>query len=287
MASNDSDSRRSRSPQSGRLETSTRVPGATQPARRPVIGLTTYLQRAQTGVWDVQAAFLPEVYFAAVERAGGIPVLLPPQPLDGGVAEQVMARLDGLIIAGGLDVEASRYGANAHLMADPPSRLRDDWDDALLTAAIVAEVPFLAICRGIQVLNVNRGGTLHQHLPEVIGDERYTGANGVFKINRVEVEHGSQIAAIIGAGSHEVQSYHHQAIEELGEGLLVTAHSGGGVVQAVELDGVPFGVGVQWHPEQDADEDARLFESLVDAARAYALIERVEIERVEKQESRS
>lgn len=236
---------------------------------KPLIGITTYLQRAQTGVWDVQAAFLPEVYFGAIERAGGIPLLLPPQPIDGGVAEQVMERLDGLIIAGGLDVEASRYGAVAHEKTDPPSRLRDDWDDALLTAAIDGEVPFLAICRGIQVLNVNRGGTLHQHLPEVIGDDRYTGENGAFKTNRVEVEGGSQVAAIMGAGSHEVQSYHHQAIDAVGEGLNVTAHSGGGVVQAVELEGVPFGVGVQWHPEQDAEEDARLFESLVQAAVVY------------------
>ena len=236
---------------------------------KPFIGLTTYLQRAQTGVWDVQAAFLPEVYFGAVERAGGIPLLLPPQPLDGGVAEQVMSRLDGLIIVGGLDVEATRYGAEAHELADPPSRLRDDWDDALLTAAIDGAVPFLAICRGIQVLNVNRGGTLHQHLPEVVGDDRYSGKHGVFAVNKVEVEDGSQVAAILGAGAHEVQSYHHQAIDAVGDGLTVTAHSGGGVVQAVELEGVPFGVGVQWHPEQDAVEDARLFESLVEAAREH------------------
>ena len=236
---------------------------------KPLIGLTTYLQRAQTGVWDVQAAFLPEVYFGAIERAGGIPVLLPPQPIEGGVAEQVMERLDGLIITGGLDVEASRYGAEAHEKADPPSRLRDDWDDALLTAAIEGEVPFLAICRGIQVLNVNRGGTLHQHLPEVVGDDRYSGDQGVFAENTVEVEDGSRVASIIGAGSHEVKSYHHQAIDAVGDGLNVTAHSGGGVIQAVELEGVPFGVGVQWHPEQDAVEDARLFESLVEAARTY------------------
>ena len=238
-------------------------------ASKPLIGITTYLQRAQTGVWDVRAAFLPEVYFAAVVTAGGVPVLLPPQLLDGGVAGQVMSRLDGLIVAGGLDVEASRYGAHAHAEADPPSRIRDDWDDALLTAAIETQVPFLAICRGIQVLNVNRGGTLHQHLPEVIGDDRYSGENGVFKRNEVEVASGSQIASSIGAGPHTVQSYHHQALDAIGNGLRVVASSPEGVVQAVELEGVPFGVGVQWHPEQDAADDARLFESLVEAARSY------------------
>ena len=236
---------------------------------KPLIGITTYLQRAQTGVWDTRAAFLPETYFAAIGAAGGIPVLLPPQPLDGGVAEQVMARLDGLIISGGLDVEPARYGAEAHPESDHPSRIRDDWDDALLSAAIAQEVPFLAICRGIQVLNVNRGGTLHQHLPEVVGDDRYSGSNGVFAVNRVEVEDGSRVASIIGAGAHDVKSYHHQAIDAVGDGLNVTAHSGGGVVQAVELEGVPFGVGVQWHPEQDAVEDARLFEGLVQAAALY------------------
>ena len=236
---------------------------------KPVIGITTYLQRAQTGVWDVQAAFLPEVYFGAVERAGGIPLLLPPQPVEGGVAEQVIARLDGLIVSGGLDVDAARYGASAHSENDEPSPLRDDWDDALLAAAIAAEVPFLAICRGVQVLNVLRGGTLHQHLPEVVGHDGYRAGNGEFATNEVRVEPGTRIAAVIGEGSHAVQSYHHQAIDAVGDGLTVTAHSGGGVVQAVELEGVPFGVGVQWHPEQDAVEDARLFESLVEAAREH------------------
>ncbi len=236
---------------------------------KPIIGITTYLQRAQTGVWDVRAAFLPEVYFAAVEKAGGIPVLLPPQPIAGGVAGQVLARLDGLIIAGGQDVDAARYGAAAHPENDRPSALRDDWDDALLSAAIAAEVPFLAICRGIQVLNVLHGGTLHQHLPDVVGDDRFRRGNGEFAVNEVQVHPGSRIAAVIGEGSHAVQSYHHQAIDEVGSGLRVTAQSADGIVQAVELEDVPFGVGVQWHPEEDAADDARLFEGLVGAASAY------------------
>ena len=235
---------------------------------KPFIGITTYLQQAQTGVWDVRAAFLPEVYFAAIERAGGIPLLLPPQPLDGGVAEQVIARIDGLIIAGGLDVEPSRYGAEASPESDPPSRIRDDWDDALLSEAIRVDLPFLAICRGIQVLNVNRGGTLHQHLPDVIGDDRYSGDQGVFARNEVDISEGSLAAAILGPGAHEIKSYHHQAIDRLGDGLTVTAQSAGDIVQAVEVDGVTFGLGVQWHPEQDAAADGRLFESLVDAARS-------------------
>jgi putative glutamine amidotransferase len=234
---------------------------------KPLIGLTTYLQRAQTGVWDLEAALLPEVYVAAVQRAGGIPILLPPQPIEGGVVEQVVSRLDGLIISGGLDVDAARYGAQPHSQNDRPSTLRDDWDDALLSAAIAAELPFLAICRGAQVLNVNRGGTLIQHLPEVVGDDRFRAGGGVFVSNEVRVHDGSLVADMLGAGSRSVLSYHHQAIGSVGDGLRVTAVSDDGIVQAVEFDAVPFGVAVQWHPEQDAVRDAGLFEGLVAAAR--------------------
>ena len=238
----------------------------------PIIGLTTYLQQAQTGVWDVRAAFLPEVYFAAVERAGGIPILLPPQPIAGGVVERVLGAVDGLIVTGGGDVESARYGADPHPTADRPNRLRDDWEDALLAAAIDAGVPFLGICRGLQVLNVQRGGTLIQHLPEVVGSTRYNLGGGTFAVNDVAIEPGSTVAELYdGAAALAVKSYHHQAIDELGDGLTVTARSDDGIVQAVELGGVPFGVAVQWHPEEDAADDARLFAGLVDAARGYRM----------------
>lgn len=236
---------------------------------RPVIGLTTYLQRAQTGVWDVTASFLPEVYFAAVHRAGGIPVLLPPQPLSDGVADAVLERLDGLIVTGGGDVEPSRYGRDAHPLTDQPNRLRDDWETALLEGAIARELPFLGICRGLQVLNVARGGTLIQHLDDVVDGSRYRLGNGVFARNEVEVEPSSTLARVVVDTSMPVKSYHPQAIDDRGDGLRVTARTDDGIPQAVELESVPFGVGVQWHPEEDAEEDARLFAGLVDAARAY------------------
>lgn len=234
--------------------------------RRPLIGLTTYLEQAQTGVWDVPASFLPKVYFEAVNRAGGIAVLLPPQPVDASIAEAVLEGLDGLIITGGKDVDPARYGQDAHPETDSPRLDRDAWEDALLTAAIAAGLPFLGICRGAQMLNVALGGTLHQHLPEVVGSNRYSLGQGEFAENEVTVE-GSKLAAMIGE-SVVGKSYHHQAIDSVGEGLVVTARSDDGTIQAVELPSVPFGVAVQWHPEQDGD-DIRLFEGLVEAARKH------------------
>lgn len=232
-----------------------------------VIGLTTYLEQAQTGVWDVPASFLPKVYFEAVNKAGGIAVLLPPQPVSPEIANRVLDGLDGLIITGGKDVNPERYGQEPHPATDEPRHDRDAWEDALLAAAIERGLPFLGICRGAQVLNVALGGTLHQHLPEVVGSDRYNKGGGVFATNAVAVE-GGKLATMVG-GEVAVKSYHHQAIDALAEGLVVTARSDDGTIQAVELPTVPFGIGVQWHPEEDAAQDARLFQGLVDAAKEY------------------
>ena len=241
---------------------------ASDPAR-PLIGLTTYLEQAQTGVWDVQAAFLPKSYFEAVTRAGGIAVLLPPQPVDAQIAGRVLDSLDGLIVTGGKDVDPARYGQEAHATTDEPRPDRDAWEDALLDAAISRGMPFLGICRGMQMLNVALGGTLHQHLPDVIGSTRYNAGYGRFSENHVEVHAGTQVGELLDdAPALAVHSYHHQAIDDLGEGLAVSARSDDGTIQAIEVQGVPFGVAVQWHPEQNPD-DLRLFAGLVEAARDY------------------
>jgi putative glutamine amidotransferase len=203
-----------------------------------------------------------------VNLAGGIAVLLPPQPVDPEIADEVLDGLDGLIITGGKDVDAARYGEEPHPANDEPRRDRDAWEDALLTAAIDRGVPFLGICRGMQLLNVLRGGTLVQHLPEVIGSDRYSLGNGVFNTNEVEVEPGSRLAEVVG-GSVTGKSYHHQGIKLVGDGLVVSARSDDGLIQAIELEDNPYGLAVQWHPEQDAEEDVRLFEGLVEAARDY------------------
>lgn len=240
-----------------------------RPDPRPLIGLTTYLEQARTGVWDVPASFLPKVYLDGVTRAGGVAILLPPQPVTAGIAAEVVRRLDGLIVTGGKDVDPARYGQVPHPANDEPRPERDAWEDALLTAAIETEVPFLGICRGLQVLNTLRGGSLIQHLPDVVGDDRYSKGNGVFALNEAAIDPDSLLADVLEHDvSVDVQSYHHQAVDRPGEGLRVVARSSDGIVQAMELEGTRFGLGVQWHPEQAADP--RLFEALVAAARAHA-----------------
>jgi putative glutamine amidotransferase len=235
--------------------------------RLPVIGLTTYLERAKTGVWDVPASFLPKVYFDAVEKAGGIAVLLPPQAISEAIADRLLDSLDGLILTGGKDIEPSRYGQDAHPETDEPRPDRDAWEDTLLRRAIEREIPFLGICRGAQMLNVARGGTLHQHLPDVVGDRRYQAGQGIFNHVEVSVAEDSRLAGLL-SDTIEVPVYHHQAIDQLGDGVVVTARTSDGVIEAVELDSVPFGVAVQWHPEESRD-DIRLFAGLVEAAREY------------------
>ena len=237
--------------------------------RKPVIGLTTYLEQAKSGVWDVQAAFLPKVYFDAVNKAGGIAVLLPPQTIDADSAETILDGLDGLIICGGKDVDPARYGQLPHPLTDEPRPDRDALEDALLTAAINRELPFLGICRGAQILNVIRGGDLIQHLPEVVGDDRYQKGQGNFSHIPVKVEEDSLLASVLGTNAPVGAMYHHQAIGEVGDGLSVVATTDDGVIEALQLDDVPFGLAVQWHPEQ-TPEDIGLFEGLVEAAQTYA-----------------
>lgn len=218
-------------------------------------------------MWDVRASFLPEVYLDAVTRSGGIAVLLPPQPVTAEIADRVLDGLDGLIVTGGKDVDPARYGQAPHPSTDRPALDRDDWEDALLRAAIRRELPFLGICRGAQMLNVALGGTLIQHLPDVVGSDRYNIGGDKFNQVAVEVEPGSELSDLVGAGVAG-KVHHHQAIDRLGDGLSVSARAEDGIIQAIELDSVPFGVAVQWHPEESQD-DLRLFAGLVEAARAY------------------
>ncbi|MGW8481677.1 gamma-glutamyl-gamma-aminobutyrate hydrolase family protein [Microbacterium sp. NPDC055903] len=235
--------------------------------RPPLVGVTTYLERAQQGVWDVRAAFLPEQYLTGVTDAGGVAVLLPPQREN--VADAAITGLDGLILTGGADVAPELYGAERHPLTDPARVDRDAWELALFRAAERRRMPVLAICRGLQLVNVARGGSLQQHLPESLGTERYRIGGGVFAENEVEVAEGTALSGILGAGEFRVHSYHHQGIDRLGEGLASAARSDDGLVQAFEGTGDAYLVGVQWHPEENA-EDRRLFADLVDQARAFS-----------------
>ncbi len=237
--------------------------------RPPVVGLTTYLEQAKQGVWDVRAAFLPQQYFDAVTTSGGIAVLLPPQPASADAAAAVLDGLDGLILTGGLDVQPELYGAARHPLTDPARPDRDSWELALFRGAEERRMPVLAICRGLQLVNVARGGTLHQHLPEVLGTERYRIGGGVFAENTVEVDAGTSLAGLLGDGEFAVHSYHHQGVDRLGDGLVATARTDDGLVQAVESTGDGYLVGVQWHPEENS-ADRRLFAGLVAEASMFA-----------------
>jgi putative glutamine amidotransferase len=238
---------------------------------RPVLGLTTYLQQAQTGVWDVRASFLPAIYFEGVARADGIAVLLPPQPVDPDIADRVLEGLHGLILTGGRDVDPAGYGQHPHPTTDDPveeNRMRDAFEIALARGAMQRGMPVLGICRGAQVLNVALGGTLHQHLPDVLGHTRHQQGNAVFSTSTVRTVPGTRLAALIGESS-DAQCYHHQAIDRIGSGLIVSARDADDVIEAVEMPGGNFVLAVQWHPEERLD-DLRLFAAVVEAAAAYA-----------------
>lgn len=229
-------------------------------APRPRIGITTYVEQARWGTWDQPAVLLPHVYVEAVHRAGGVPVLLPPLP--DGVLE-ALAGVHGLVIAGGADVDPATYGAVPRDGTDSPRRDRDAWEIALVLAALQHATPVLGVCRGAQVLNTAVGGTLHQHLPDVVGHDRHRPAPAQHGRMRVLIDPGSALASVLGT-QVDVPCYHHQGIDRLGAGLRATAWADDGTVEAVELEGHDYALGVQWHPE--LDDDLRLFESLVAAA---------------------
>jgi gamma-glutamyl-gamma-aminobutyrate hydrolase PuuD len=228
---------------------------------RPLIGLTTYRERAKTLVWDTEFALLHNVYVDGVARAGGIPVLLPPQEHG---ADEVIARLDALVLSGGSDVDPERYQQQPHQGTKVVRPWRDDWELRLLDRALAADLPVLGVCRGAQLLNVALGGTLDQHIPDTVGHQGHCPAPGVFGETEVTLRPGSVLAELLGPEAR-VPCYHHQAIDKVAPGLEVTGTCADGTVEAVELPSRRFVLGVQWHPEQDG-ADLRLFAALVAAA---------------------
>ena len=226
--------------------------------KRPLIGITTYVEQASWGHWQLEAALVPYDYVRAVERAGGRAVLVPPD--DEGMNELLDA-LDGLIFSGGNDLVPDVYGAEAHAATNGTNPARDRGELALLEAALERDLPVLAICRGVEVLNVARGGDLVQHLPEVVGHEEHRAVRGEFSEHAVRVDPDSRLGEVAGA----VKSHHHQGLGRIGDGLREVAWADDGTVEALEDPAKPFVVGVLWHPE--AGEDQRLFEQLVEAAR--------------------
>ena len=226
---------------------------------RPLVGLTTYLEPVRFGLWDTKAAVLHETYVECVRAAGGNPVLLPP---GGDWRPETLGWLDALVITGGADVNPLAYGQEPGPLTDAPRQSRDDSEFALVHAALALDLPLLGVCRGMQVLNVALGGTLHQHV------EGHVKSPGVFAETEVDVVRGSALAAIVGERT-AVLCHHHQALDALAPGLRAVATAPDGIVEAVELEGRGFAIGVQSHPEQNI-EDVRLFAALVRTAEERA-----------------
>jgi putative glutamine amidotransferase len=232
---------------------------------RPLIGLCAAVEQARFGTWDQPATLLPLTYANAIQDADGIALLLPPDDQAAQDPADLLDRLDGLILAGGRDVDPMSYGARADPETAEPSPERDRFELALASAALERDMPVLGVCRGMQMLNVACGGTLLQHLDgELLARHRHT--PGVFSDHFVELEPGSLAARAAGAERVAVRSHHHQALGELGEGVAVTGHSPeDGLVEAIELPGKRFALGVLWHPEED--EASGVIGALVRAAR--------------------
>lgn len=224
----------------------------------PLIGITAYGERATYGVWQHDAVLLPRTYPDAVIAAGGLPVLLPPRV----EAAAAVERLDAVVLSGGPDVDPARYAAVPGPHTQAPRVERDTAELAVLHRALELGLPVLAVCRGLQVLNVGLGGTLVQHVPDVVGHTGHNPRPGVFGHTEIALADGSRIGAALGPGITG-QCHHHQAIDGLAEGLEVTGRARDGTIEAVELEGSRFVVGVQWHPEQN---DPRIFFALVAAA---------------------
>ena len=234
---------------------------------RPIIGICAALERVKWGPWNAVVAMTPHSYVRAVQAAGGLAILLPPDDAAAEDPDVLLDRLDALILAGGIDLDPATYGARPHAQVGPTAPERDRFELALAHRALERDLPLLAICRGMQMLNVARGGTLVQHVPDVVGHEEHRHTPGQFADHDVELEPGSLAARAAGAERLAVKSHHHQGVDELGEGLEVTAWSvGDGLAEAVEDRQQRFALGVLWHPEED--ESSRMIAALVEEARA-------------------
>jgi putative glutamine amidotransferase len=238
---------------------------------KPRIGLCTALERARWSVWDQHAVLLPRSYVDAVQRAGGVALLLPPDPAAVEDPDILLDLVDGLLLAGGADIDPSTYGAEPDPATVGTVPERDRFELALATRAMERDIPFLGVCRGMQVMNVARGGTLTQHLPDDYGHEDHRRTLGSFDNadHDVRLAEGSLAARVTGEAVHPTKSHHHQGVDRVGEGLEVTGWATiDELPEALEVPGNRFSLGVQWHPE--ADDTSPLIAALVEEAREYA-----------------
>lgn len=225
---------------------------------RPLIGITAYFEAARWGDWVREAVLSPPSYAKAVTRAGGAPVLLPPLGLH--AIDDYVRGLQGIVLAGGVEVGAASYGEDGDDRVPEPQAHRDRFELALARAAVQADVPILAIARGMHVLNVAQGGTLIPWLPDVLDHDRHGEAGP----HVIQVSVSSKLGKAVG-DKIEVVAPHAQSVRRLGSGLLAVAWADDQIVEGIELQGHRFGVGVQWHPERG--EEIKLFDALVEAGR--------------------
>jgi len=222
--------------------------------RRPRVGLCTAVERARWTVWDQEAFLLSRSYADAIGRAGGIAMMLPPDPWLVEHPDDVLGALDGLVLAGGADIDPGTYGAERHPCTIGTRPERDVVEVALTRRAVELDLPLLGICRGMQLLNVACGGTLIQHLPDDVGHTDHRRSLGSFDNadHDVRLAEGSLAARAAGELRHATKSHHHQGVDRLGEGLVESGWSVlDELVEAIEIPGRGFALGVQWHPEVD------------------------------------
>jgi len=233
---------------------------------RPVIGICAAIESAKWAAWEVLVNLSPRTYSLAVQRAGGIALVLPPDDVVAESPDELLDMIDALILAGGSDIDPGSYGAKPHPETRGTRPERDRFEIALGTRALERDMPVLGICRGMQMLNVIQGGTINQHVRDLVNNDLHRHTPGVFTDHRVRLEPGSRAARVAGAEHTEVKSAHHQGLEELGEGVVTSGWADDGVVEAIELPGKEFAVGVLWHPEED--EQSRVVGSVVEEARS-------------------
>jgi putative glutamine amidotransferase len=237
---------------------------------RPAIGICSQIVDASWGVWTQPASLVPQGYIDAIQRAGGLAVMIPPDAELIENPDEMLERVDALILSGGHDVDPACYGADPHPATKGLVPARDRSEIALVTRAVELDMPVLGICRGMQVMNVAFGGTLRQHIPEELGHEEHRRIPGSFagSDHDVRLLDGSLAALAAGEELHGTKSHHHQAVGEIGEGFDVTGFSTlDELPEAIEMPSRRFVLGVQWHPE--ADVGSRLIGTLVERAGDY------------------